>query len=585
MPCFYCNVSDAWLFRERSKRLWVTFAGAHCDLICWALAVFVWRLTLQDGLWNYLAWVVLTVCGFRVFFNFNPLLKLDGYYLLSDLSGVPNLRQEANDGVLAYLRWMLWGAPRPRIDRRTLLLAGFGFVTWLYGVVFLGLMFVALTYYGRATLGLMGMAASVGLGLYVIKGMFKGLSGGEVRTMLTTRTTRALVWSGAMIILLTGVLIVPIEQHASGSFELRPRRRVELRAPVAGFLRTVRFTEGEQVPQDGVVAALDVPDLDSRIAQKRAELAEAESKLRLLKAGPRWEEVAEQRSRVDEARRWHELAQDDLVKAKMAFEADLDHFDEMIRQYEIEVKYAAESFQRAKEMMATQALSQQEYRDWQRKHEISGALLRQQINLRQGRLALGTSVSEAEVARRAKELAEAKSVLAVLELGPRPEEVAAQEAFVARVREEATYLEGVRTRLEVRSALGGVVVTPRLTESVGQYLREGDLICTIEECETLEAEVTFKEQELVHVEEGQPIELKARGVPYQVFRSNINRIAPRATAGEVQSTVALYCRVPDPGRRLKPGMTGYARVLCGKRPIARVASDRILRSIRTEFWW
>lgn len=403
--------------------------------------------------------------------------------------------------------------------------------------------------------------------------------------MLTTRKTRALVWTAAGIALLTGVLIVPIEQHASGSFELRPRRRVELRAPVAGFLRTVRFTEGEQVPQDTVVAVLDVPDLHSRIAQKRAELAEAESKLRLLKAGPRWEEVAEQRSRVDESRRWHELAQEDLVKAKKAFEADLTHFDEMIRQYEIEVKYAAESFQRAKEMLATQALSQQEYRDWQRKDEVSRTLLRQQISLRQGRLALGTSVAEGEVAKRAKELAEAKSVLAVLELGARPEAVAAQEACVARVREEVTYLEGVGARLEVRSSLGGVVVTPRLTENIGQYLKEGDLICTIEECETLEAQVTMKEQELVHVEEGQHIELKARGVPYQVFRSNINRIAPRATAGEVQSTVALYCRVPDPDGRLKPGMTGYARVLCGKQPIARVASDRILRSLRTEFWW
>ena len=33
MPCFYCNVSDAWLFRERSKRLWVTFAGGYFELV------------------------------------------------------------------------------------------------------------------------------------------------------------------------------------------------------------------------------------------------------------------------------------------------------------------------------------------------------------------------------------------------------------------------------------------------------------------------------------------------------------------------------------------------------------------------
>src|SRR5262249_61144614 len=46
MPCFYCNVSDAWLFREKSKRLWVTFAGGYFELFLWALAVFIWRMTL-----------------------------------------------------------------------------------------------------------------------------------------------------------------------------------------------------------------------------------------------------------------------------------------------------------------------------------------------------------------------------------------------------------------------------------------------------------------------------------------------------------------------------------------------------------
>jgi len=77
MPGFFCNVSDAWLFPEKSKRLWVTFAGGYFELFLWSLAVFVWRLTTLDSLPNYLAWVVISVAGTRVFFNFNPLLKLD----------------------------------------------------------------------------------------------------------------------------------------------------------------------------------------------------------------------------------------------------------------------------------------------------------------------------------------------------------------------------------------------------------------------------------------------------------------------------------------------------------------------------
>src|SRR5207248_8674086 len=82
VPCFYCNVSDAWLFPARAKRMWVTFAGGYCDLVLWALSAFAWRLTVPDSPLNYLAWMVFTVCGMRIFFNLNPLLKLDGYYLL-----------------------------------------------------------------------------------------------------------------------------------------------------------------------------------------------------------------------------------------------------------------------------------------------------------------------------------------------------------------------------------------------------------------------------------------------------------------------------------------------------------------------
>ena len=66
MPCFYCNVTDAWLIPKKSHRLWVTLAGGYCDLCLWAMAVFVWRLTVLDSLINHVSWVILTVCGGRL---------------------------------------------------------------------------------------------------------------------------------------------------------------------------------------------------------------------------------------------------------------------------------------------------------------------------------------------------------------------------------------------------------------------------------------------------------------------------------------------------------------------------------------
>src|SRR5437870_1877776 len=71
-PAFYCNVSDAWLFAEKSKRLWVTIAGPYLEMFLWALAVIIWRVT-EPGTWpSAVALVVVAASAFRLFINLNP---------------------------------------------------------------------------------------------------------------------------------------------------------------------------------------------------------------------------------------------------------------------------------------------------------------------------------------------------------------------------------------------------------------------------------------------------------------------------------------------------------------------------------
>jgi putative peptide zinc metalloprotease protein len=94
-PFFYCNVSDAWLFPEKAKRLWVGFAGLYFEFVLWAVATLTWRAAEAGTVVSYVALTVMAISGLKSIFDLNPFIKLDGYYILSDWLGIPNLRRRA----------------------------------------------------------------------------------------------------------------------------------------------------------------------------------------------------------------------------------------------------------------------------------------------------------------------------------------------------------------------------------------------------------------------------------------------------------------------------------------------------------
>jgi RND family efflux transporter MFP subunit len=475
MPCFYCDVSDAWLFRERGRRLWVTFAGGYCDMVVWAAAVFVWRVTLQDTRLNYLAWLVMSVCGARIFFNLNPLLKLDGYYLLSDLLRIPNLRQRGWDRLMAHVRWALWGAPRPGVEPGGRLLLVFGAAAWAYSIAFLIAMLAAFVAFGWDRVGVAGTMLVAGFAVVSLRAVLDGCAAGEVKNMIFRRHKRLAAWFAVAAAAVVAVAVLPMHERATGSFELRPAWRAEVRAPVGGFVREMPAREGEPVTAGAVLARLEVPDLASQYTRRRAEL--------------------------DEARAGLERQRQQQTAGPGPF--------------------------------------------------VGGAT------------GAGQSVDALSHAAGIRESA----------------------ARVRRQQEEFNFLAAQWQKQWVRSPGAGVVVTPHLDERVGQFLREGDPICTVEDCSTVEAEVAIPEQEVARVRVGQEVDIKARGLPFETLRGRVARVAPAVAKGTVQGSITVYCRISQPPPGLRSGMTGTARIDCGRSTVARVLGGRCLRYLRTEFWW
>lgn len=96
MPVPYCDASSSIAFREKHRRAVVGAAGMVVELALAAIAMIIWS-TAEAGVVRAIAFNVALICGVStLIFNGNPLLKFDGYYILSDLIEIPNLAQQAN---------------------------------------------------------------------------------------------------------------------------------------------------------------------------------------------------------------------------------------------------------------------------------------------------------------------------------------------------------------------------------------------------------------------------------------------------------------------------------------------------------
>jgi multidrug resistance efflux pump len=587
MPSLYCNVSDSWLFPRRGQRLLVAMAGGWSDLLLWSLAVFIWRVTEQSTLVNYLAWVVLSVVGTRVFLNLNPLIKLDGYYFLSDLAGVPNLQQKAMKHLMAQLRWLLWGAgrPEPQPNGRFLLL--YGLSSWLFVLILISLTTLAIARFLTDRLGPVATVAVVAVSALVLRGLFAGLFEGEVWLMVLQRHRRALTWG---LVACAGIGYVALgtrDYHAKGGFYLRAVGREDVRAPTAGILREVTVAEGAVVRPGDVVARLHLPNLPTRQAQTRAEITECEARLRLLLAGVRPEEITAYEERVVRAAHWRDLARADQERARRAQAEELDQFNQQLAQLRAEREHVQGVYQRQLRLRAAGAVAEEHYRDALKHLHISQAQLKQVEAQVRGRPAIGLRDVEAELERRERELAEAQSALALVRLGARSEEIEAEQARLTRFQAEARFLAELETRLVVRATHAGIVTTPRLADRQGQLVPEGEVLCQIEAPGELEAEVPLPDQEADRVRPGQRVELKLRNTPRLTLHGTVTRIAPRAARADQlgPATVTVYCQLTDFPADLRSGAIGHARILCGRRPVREILLDYALAFLRAELWW
>jgi putative peptide zinc metalloprotease protein len=143
-PTLYTDTSEAWRIVSRKRRVTIAAAGMAVEAALAACALVAWSV-LPDGLARSLAFLVATATlVMTLFVNLNPMMRFDGYFLLSDALGIDNLQERA----FARARWRLrealfgFGDPPPEAfePRMSRILLIWAYATWIYRFfLFLGI--------------------------------------------------------------------------------------------------------------------------------------------------------------------------------------------------------------------------------------------------------------------------------------------------------------------------------------------------------------------------------------------------------------------------------------------------------------
>lgn len=277
MPAPYVDTTSSWGFESKWKRILVGSAGMMFELAVAAAAAVVWVYSEPASLPRQIAHNTVIVASVAtVLFNANPLMRFDGYFILSDWLEVPNLYDRANRHLQYLWQRHAFGLRSvvpvsTRSDERAILTI-YGIAAMIYRV----LVMVAIVGFiaGWAfTLGLFLAAWTVATWLLVPSAKF--LHYLSTSAALHRQRTRAvLVSAGVGLLIFVGVGLIPAPEHARTQGVVEAAERAELLMRADGFVDQVLAEVGQDVRKGQVLLRASNPELASRRDELEARVVE-----------------------------------------------------------------------------------------------------------------------------------------------------------------------------------------------------------------------------------------------------------------------------------------------------------------------
>ena len=272
-PCAYVDASAAWGFASTRQRIIVSLGGMYFESMVAAVALFVWNFTGPSLINSCAYYAVITASIVTVLFNVNPLMKYDGYYVLCDLAGIPNLRQRSMQYLQSLGKRWLFGvrdAMGPRELSTQLLFFAYGVGSALYRMVVV----LAIS----AAIASKFLIPGLLLGAYYLVTTVGGMLLRVCRYLWLSEELGSQRWRAQLVSLLlllgipSAVMLVPIPGHVRARGSIGSEHEHLIRPTVDGILHDVLVEPGSEVAANQPLFEIENLDIRARLAEDTAEL-------------------------------------------------------------------------------------------------------------------------------------------------------------------------------------------------------------------------------------------------------------------------------------------------------------------------
>jgi putative peptide zinc metalloprotease protein len=283
-PSFFCDASQTWVYAGKWARIAVSIAGIWIDLILCVFATFVWWGTATGMAIHDLAYKVMMVTGLGVsLLNLNPLIKLDGYLIFSELVQEPSLKETSTAYLSSLIRKKILRLPVevgfvPR--RRRVFYVVYAILSGMYGYLLLSFLMLLTYHILRSYTPEWAFVPAIAAGYWVFKSRIHML-GKFMKVVYLDKRERVNAWltPSRIVALSTAGLVflfLPIwPDFVEGRFVLEPLHKASIRAQVAGTVARVAADEGQTVTAGQPLVELENLRLRSAAALATADLSVA----------------------------------------------------------------------------------------------------------------------------------------------------------------------------------------------------------------------------------------------------------------------------------------------------------------------